>query len=78
MKIGKPVVGIPPVKGNTNALKYGKAYDAARDLESGKSLPLEFGSWGEARTFRQAGRITLIGYTLNQRGTTVYVTRNGS
>ncbi len=81
MKIGKPVAKVPPpTRSEQRRSKYRAIYDTAQVMEIGESLPVECGSAPEALNLMRAGGRSrhMHGYTLSQRGTTVYITKNGA
>lgn len=78
MKIGEPVTNLPA--GVRDAKKYALLYDAVEALKEGQILPAECESAEEARAVMRGVRVYLMsrGHLVNQRGSTVYITRNGS
>ena len=60
-----------PIRG-----KYASIWDAAKGLENGKSLPVEFSDEVDARRFANTN-VTWVrhGFRLKRRASTVYVAR---
>lgn len=54
MKIGKPVVEVPPKNGNKDDGKYAAIYRAVDKLRKGQWLPVSFETSKEAYNFRVA------------------------
>ena len=79
MKIGKPVAELPPNNAG-RPLKYQGIYEAVANLKAGQILPVESATIEEARNLGRCIRVYLLshGHRINQRGTTVYITKNGA
>lgn len=77
MKIGKPVATPSTLH---RGGKYAQIWGEALALEGELAIPVEFDTRMEALYFRNGNHETAKkkGLQLNQRGTTVYVSRNGT
>ena len=73
MKIGKPVQEIPK---SCRDSRWESAWGAAREIEDGLALPVEFDSLEEAKEFQGSyATAKRRGLKLALRGNTVYITR---